>query len=283
MLALDGYHVATIALNLPGPLAVARLAALGARVTKIEPPGGDGFARAAPEWYATLHRGATILCLDLKQAADRARLDEVLAGTDLLITSQRPAALGRLGLAWPGLHARFPRLCHLAIVGHAAPNQEEPGHDLTYLAQSGLLTPPHLPRTLMADIHGSERAASAALALVLARERSGEAGYAEVALADAAEAMSLPLRHRLTGPGRRLGGGFAGYNLYETANGWVAIGALEAHFWQRFRDALGLGDTPTTAAVRAAVLTRGADDWVAWGRKHDVPIVAVEAGKQDGS
>lgn len=275
MRALDGYHVATIALNLPGPLAVARLAECGARVTKIEPPTGDGIARAAPAWYAALHAGATILRLDLKQPGDRARLDGVLAEADLLVTSQRPSALGRLGLAWADLHARHPRLCQLAIVGHAAPDQEVPGHDLTYLAHSGLLTPPAMPRTLMADIHGSERAASAALALLLARERGGEAGYVEVALADAAEALSLPLRHGLTGPGRRLGGGFAGYNLYQTAAGWVAIGALEAHFWQRFRDALGLGDAPTHEAVRATFLTRSADEWVAWGQARDVPIVAV--------
>ena len=67
-----------------------------------------------------------------------------------------------------------------------------PGHDLTYLAHLGLLCPPALPRTLMADIGGAERAVSAVLALLLGRERGGGERYAEVALSDAAEAFAGP-------------------------------------------------------------------------------------------
>ncbi len=265
----------TTALNVPGPLAVARLAEFGATVTKIEPPTGDPLASFAPAWYAALHRGATILRLDLKAADGRARMDGVLAEADALITSQRPAALALLGLDPASLRARFPRLCQVAIVGHAAPHQETPGHDLTYLAATGLLSPPQLPRTLMADLLGAERAASAALALLLARERGGAAGYAEVALADAAEVLALPLRHGLTGDGERLGGGFAGYNLYETAHGWVALGALEPHFWRRFCAAAGLGNNPEPSAVREAFRTRTAEEWVTWAQVHDLPIVAL--------
>ena len=269
-------HIATIALNLPGPLAVARLAEFGARVTKIEPPGGDSFAQAAPEWYAALHHGAAVLRLDLKHPDGRAQLDEILTDTDLFVTSQRPAALRRLGLTWGTLHSRFPRLCQLAIVGHPAPHQDLPGHDLTYLAHTGLLSPPHLPRTLMADLHGGERAASTALSLLLTREQTGQAGYAEVALADAAEILALPLRHGLTGPDNRLGGGFAGYNLYETSAGWVALGALEPHFWQRFRDTLNLGEDPNPTTIRALFLTRTAHQWVAWADENDIPLVRLE-------
>jgi alpha-methylacyl-CoA racemase len=275
MVLLRGVRVASIALNVPGPLAVARLAEFGAAVTKIEPPGGDPLGRGRSAWYAELHQGATVLRLDLKQPDDRARMDGVLAEADLLVTSQRLGALARLGLDWATVHARHPQICQVAIVGHPAPDQDVPGHDLTYLAATGLLSPPELPRTLMADILGAERAASAALALLLARERGGGAGYAEVALSDGAEVLALPLRHGLTGEGRRLSGGFAGYNLYETRAGWIALGALEPHFWQRCRDLLGLCDEPDVATMRAAFLARSADEWVAWGREHDVPIVAL--------
>jgi crotonobetainyl-CoA:carnitine CoA-transferase CaiB-like acyl-CoA transferase len=274
-MALPGFHVVTIALNVPGPLAVARLAEFGARVTKVEPPGGDPLSRGISGWYAELHRGATVLRLDLKQPDDRARMDEILAGAELLVTSQRLGALARLGLDWATVHARHPHLCQVAIVGHPAPDQDLPGHDLTYLAPTGLLSPPEMPRTLMADILGAERAASAALALLLARERGGAAGYTEVALSDGADVLALPLRHGLTGAGRRLSGGFAGYNLYETRAGWIALGALEPHFWQRCRDALDLGDDPEVEAVRAAFMARTAAEWVAWGREQDVPIVAL--------
>jgi crotonobetainyl-CoA:carnitine CoA-transferase CaiB-like acyl-CoA transferase len=248
----------------------------------VEPPGGDPLARGISGWYADLHRGATVLRLDLKQQGDRARMDELLAGADLLVTSQRPGALARLGLDRAAVHARHPRLCQVAIVGHPAPDQDLPGHDLTYLAPTGLLAPPEMPRTLMADILGAERAASAALALLLARERNGGAGYTEVALSDGADVLALPLRHGLTGAGRRLSGGFAGYNLYETRAGWIALGALEPHFWQRCRDLLGLGDNPDMDTMRAAFMARTAAEWVSWGREHDVPIVALDTATPHG-
>ena len=66
-----------------------------------------------------------------------------------------PSALARLGLEWGSLHARFPRLCYVAIVGYLPPHENVPGHDLTYQAAYGMLTPPHLPRVLVADMAGA--------------------------------------------------------------------------------------------------------------------------------
>ena len=147
-------HVVTTALNIPGPVAAARLRDLGATVTKIEPPDGDPLALAAPDWYRELAARQEVVRLDLKQQT----LDELLGEADLLLTSQRTAALARLGLAWEAVHERHPQLSHVAIVGEG----ERAGHDLTYLAGRGLLDPPRLPRTVMADLLGAERAVSAA-------------------------------------------------------------------------------------------------------------------------
>jgi crotonobetainyl-CoA:carnitine CoA-transferase CaiB-like acyl-CoA transferase len=61
-LLLEGIRVVTTALNLPGPLACARLHELGAAVTKVEPPGGDPFERFCPGWYRRLHRGLEVVC-----------------------------------------------------------------------------------------------------------------------------------------------------------------------------------------------------------------------------
>ena len=80
----------SLAVNVPGPTAAARLAALGASVTKVEPPGGDPLAAAHPAWYDELPRGQRVLTLDLKQAADQAILDEAPRASDLLLTSSRP-------------------------------------------------------------------------------------------------------------------------------------------------------------------------------------------------
>jgi len=269
MRSLSGITVVNLSLNLPGPAAARRLQRLGARVVKVEPPAGDPMRHYHAGWYAELAAGQEVVTLDLKSGEGRARLDELLEGADLLITATRPAALGRLGLGWEGLHARFPRLCQVAVVGFPAPRQDEAGHDLTYQAALGLLNPPHMPRTLLADMAGAEQTVGAALALLLGRERGGEGGYAEVALSEAAAAMAEPLRFGTTAPGAILGGGAPEYNLYRAKEGWVALAALEPHFKARLEAALG-GD------YGAAFRGRSAGEWQSWAQQHDIPLVAVD-------
>ncbi len=252
MKVLQDRHVLTLALNVPGPVAAARLAGLGATVTKVEPPGGDPLATVSPTWYRALHEGLAVQQIDLKTPEGRAALEPLLAAADLLLTANRPAALARLGLDWPALHARFPRLTQVAIVGQPSPRADLPGHDLTYVAAAGLVDPPRLPRTLVADLAGAERAIAAALAGLYGRDRGLGAGYSEVSLAEAAADFAAPLEHGLTARSGVLGGAFAGYNLYPTQDGWIAVAALEAHFWQRLRSAV-------QALVDSAVNGSGAD------------------------
>ena len=285
---LEGYRVVNLAVNVPGPVAAARLQALGATVYKIEPPGGDPLAAAAPAWYRSLTAGQVVRRLDLKSQVGQAALADLLAQADLLLTAQRPSALARLGLGPGDLARRFPRLVHVAIVGHPAPRQEEPGHDLTYLAETGLLDPPALPRTLMADLAGAERAVTAALALLLARERGRFVRRVEVSLAEAAASLAAPLEHGLTAPGGPLGGGLPFYRCYPAREGWVAVAALEPHFAQRLLaelarpgqaglaapvppEALGAME----AALASAFRRRSAAEWEAWARERDLPIAAV--------
>jgi crotonobetainyl-CoA:carnitine CoA-transferase CaiB-like acyl-CoA transferase len=267
-------RVVTLAVNLPGPLAVAELRALGATVVKIEPPDGDPLARIKPDWYRALHEGCEIVCLNLKDPVQRARLEEQLAGTDLLITATRPAALDRLGLAWEKLHARFPRLCQVAIVGYPPPQEDIPGHDLTYQAQLGLLDPPRLPRTMIADLAGAQEVVSAALALLFARERGQGANYTHVSLARAAEHFAEPLRQGLTTSGGLLGGNLPGYNLYRARDGWVALATLEPHFWRKLSLELGLS-CADREQLQAVFLTRTALEWEEWGIQRDLPLAAV--------
>jgi alpha-methylacyl-CoA racemase len=86
---------------------------------------------------------------------------------------------------------------------------------------------------LVADLAGAERAVSAALLLLFTRERGRGAGYAQVALSEAAQSFAEPLRQGLTAPGGVLGGGFPGYRTYRARDGYVALAALEPHFWER--------------------------------------------------
>jgi alpha-methylacyl-CoA racemase len=271
---LQGIRVVSTALNLPGPVACARLRDLGAAVTKVEPPAGDPFETYCPSWYERLHTGIERHRIDLKDAAGRERIDSMLAGADILVTAQRASALARLGLDPASLAARHPLLCHVAIGGHPPPDDEVPGHDLTYMAMHGLVQPPAMPPTLFADMAGAERAVSTALALVLARRRDGRGGTRSVSLEEAAQALAQPLHEGLTAPGAMLGGGLAGYNLYAAREGWIAVAALEPHFAERLASSLGLRGL-AIEALRQRFACESAAHWERWGRSRDLPILEV--------
>jgi crotonobetainyl-CoA:carnitine CoA-transferase CaiB-like acyl-CoA transferase len=277
---LAGLRVVTTALNLPGPAACMRLRELGAEVLKVEPPSGDPMRGYDAAWYADLHASIEIRTLDLKAPDGRAAMDALLSGADLLVTAQRPSALARLGLGARELAERFPRLCHVAIVGHAPPDEESAGHDLTYLARAGLVSPPNLPVTLYADMAGAERVVTTALALLLARDRGRPARAAYAPLAEAAEWLAGPLARGLTAPGALLRGGCAGYNVYAAKDGWIAVAALEPHFARGIAQAFGLAELdPASLAERFARET--AAHWETWARARDLPIVAVRSLSPD--
>jgi alpha-methylacyl-CoA racemase len=271
---LEGLRVVSTALNLPGPVACARLRELGASVTKIEPPAGDPFESYCGSWYRRLHAGTRVRRLDLKSDEGRAAFEAVLGASDLLVTAQRASALARLNLDPASLATRYPRLCHVAITGHAAPEEEVPGHDLTYLAVHGLVTPPGLPATLFADMAGAERAVTTALALVIARDRTGRAESLASPLEDAARALAQPLHEGLTRGSALLGGGLAGYNVYAAREGWIAVAALEPHFAQGLAQALGLAEL-TIDGLREKFSGDTAERWEKWARDRDLPLVAL--------
>jgi alpha-methylacyl-CoA racemase len=266
--------VVTLATNLPGPAAAALLCKFGASVTKVEPPGGDALAKFCPAWYRALSFGQRVISLDLKNHDDFGRFEKLLLKTDLLLTASRPAALERLSLGWKRIHRKFPSLCQIALVGYAAPRDHVPGHDLTYLAGVGLLEPPAMPRTLLADLASAERLVSTGLALLLARERTGHGSYAEVPIAEVAEDFSQPLRYGVTSPDGMLGGGSPGYNVYRSSDGWIAVAALEPHFWENLQTKLGVKNA-NYGQLAARFLTRSSGDWERWAAERDLPIAAV--------
>lgn len=266
MSALAGIRLVSLALNVPGPVAVARLVDEGAAAWKIEPPAGDPLTGYSRPWYDALHAQVPVDTIDLKTGDGRRALDARLAVADVLITSQRPAALARLGLAPDALAARHPSLRAVAIVGDTtAP--DHPGHDLTYQAAAGLLGPA-MPPTLVADLAGADRVVSAVL-LVL---RDGPGARRVVGLRQALETFAVPRRHGLTADGGRFGGGDPAYRVYATRDGRVAVAALEPHFRQRLYAALGL---PLDAPLGEVFVTRTSAEWTAFARAHDVPLEAT--------
>jgi alpha-methylacyl-CoA racemase len=275
---LDGIKIVSVAVNVPGPAAAARLVSMGAECTKVEPPSGDQLKSVARQWYDLLLQGQAVLALDLKTQQGQEELARLLGQADLLITSFRPSALQRLGLGWEELHAKYPRLCVVNIVGYPPPHEDVPGHDLTYQAKLGLLRPPDLPITLHADMAGAERCVTTALALLLNFARTGKAERVYVSLYEALGEFTGPLKFGLTSPGGMLNGNFAFYSLYQASDGWIALGALEPVFVKRLIAELNmttlLRDDPRKE-LEQVFTTRTAAEWEQWARERDLPIVAV--------
>ena len=271
---LDGIRVITTAQNVPGPLAAARLRQAGASVTKIEPPSGDPFLELSPAWHAEMHVGIPIERLDLKTGDGQARLAALLAEADVLLTSQRPSALARLNVDPDTLRARFLRLRVLRIVGTVR-DLEQPGHDLTYQAQAGLLGD-GMPRTLAADVMTSERAFAGILALL----RLPGGSVMDVGLVESLDPLMAPLRHGLTAPGGTLGGGAPRYGVYETKLGRIAVAALERHFERELYRHLEL---PVHSDPSSGFLERTAAEWERWARDRGLPIVEVRDWETDPS
>lgn len=270
--SLDGIHVVSIAANLPGPLAAARLAQSGAHVTKVDPPRGDALREFAPAWYAQLVAAQHVVSLDLRVAADRSELDNLFSNADVFLTASRHASLAKYDLTWDRLHERFPRLCYVAIVGERSPHAGRPGHDLTYQAAAGLLRDRTVPPILAADILGAERAVTATFELLLQRERFGISAFAEVALADAAQAFASSMAHGITTADGVLGGAFPMYGVYRSADGWIALAALEPQFRKRVEGELGAHDKN---ALAMAFLAHDGAFWERWGQEHDIPIAVL--------
>jgi alpha-methylacyl-CoA racemase len=296
--ALKGVRILSLALNLPGPAALMRCQHMGATCLKLEPPApkglppgssGDPMGLYNKVAYAQLHDGIKVMTADLKTEAGQAALHKALAKTDVLITSFRPSALVKLQLTWKALHKRYPALSQVAIVGASGPRAEEPGHDLTYMADNHLVPGLDLPPSLYADMGGSLMGSEAVLQAVLLHKSKGKGVFLEVALASAAGYLALPRTWGLTRPpgalgandvGGAVGGAHAGYKVYACQDGRVAVAALEPHFAASLCGAAGIAPgnmftmfAPETHQAVAKFLrgqTRAQLD--ALGVERDIPL-----------
>ena len=291
---LRGVRVVSLALNLPGPAALMRLHDLGARCLKVEPPGpgqtatgrpisGDPMGQYDIGAYAEMHRDVRVLVADLKTERGQAKLAKELATAEVLLTSFRPSALAKLGLGWKLLSRAYPQLSLVEIVGAPGERAEEPGHDLTYLAEAGLVTGTELPPTLLADMAGALMASEATLACLLQARASGKGVRQQVALSQAAEWLAKPRRWGLTLPSGAVGGAHAGYRVYACKDGRVALAALEPHFARALFAVAGLPEpdmrapfapeSRTAIAAWAAGKTRKQLEALAVA--HDIPLFTL--------
>ncbi|MCB2001408.1 MAG: CoA transferase [Burkholderiaceae bacterium] len=237
---LRGVRILSLALNIPGPAALMRLKALGAHCSKVEPPSGDPLGLYQRGAYDTLHQGIQVSCADLRLDTGQKAVHRQLARADVLLTSFRPSALRKLGMDWATLRKAYPRLSQIDIVGSRGDRAEEPGHDLTYMAEHGLVGGLDLPPSLFADMGGSLMAVEAVLGALLRQRVTGKGSHAQVALGEAAAYLGLPRAWGLTAPAGAVGGAHAGYRVYACKDGRVAVAALEPHFATALCSAAGI-------------------------------------------
>lgn len=280
---LRGVRVVSLALNLPGPAALMRLAQMGASCTKVNPPAGDPMAHYTPQGYDTLHKGVKQIACDLKDAKGQQALHALLTSTDVLLTSFRPSALNKLGLGWKALQQQYPALSLVSVVGAPGPLAEIPGHDLTYQAEVDLVPGMDLPASLFADMGGAMMASEAVLKATLIQRTSGKGSFHEVALSDAAAWLALPRHWGMTMPQGAVGGAHAGYKIYPCKNGRVAVAALEPHFAKSLCNAAGIEKSDvkslfsksTHEAIAAFLLSKTRQQLDKLAADKDIPLMTL--------
>lgn len=252
-LLLSGLRVLDLTRNLPGPFATRLLADLGATIVKVEPPEGDP-ARPLAALFEALNHGKECRTVDFRSGADLDRLRAWVQEADVLLDSFRPGVLQGLGLDAATLHALNPRLVMVSITGYGqhGPWAQKAGHDLNFMALSGVLDQMRAPTGELAlsnvqwgDLAGgSAMACIAVLAAVFEMQRTGQGRHLDVSMVHglhaqlvmpkATGAMLAPLLGRRPGAGEDLlNGVLPCYNLYATQDRrHLAVGALEFKFWK---------------------------------------------------
>jgi crotonobetainyl-CoA:carnitine CoA-transferase CaiB-like acyl-CoA transferase len=319
--ALAGVRLLDLSRLLPGPFCTMLLADFGADVIKVEEPHRGDYIR---EWqprigqnsgfHVVLNRNKRSLTLNLKAAAGQKIFRQLVRQADVVLEGFRPGVMARLGLDYESLRALNPRLIYAALSGYGdhGPRAPRAGHDINYLALSGILSysgrdgRPTLPPVQIADLGGGALLAAFSLVLaLLVRERRGEGQYLDLALLDGSFLWNCLRWGKYLADGQIpqpeddvLNQGFACYNLYETKDGrYMSLGALEPQFWQAFCAAVThpewdqadyLEPGPHQEVLKRAVAglfrERTQAAWVAHFSQHDCccePVLNLEEAQRD--
>lgn len=271
---LRGIRVIELAHIMAGPVCGLMLADMGATVIKVEKiDGGDDTRRSVPPAlegesaaYMMMNRGKEGIALDLKAPEGKAILHRLLADADVLVENYRAGTMERLGLGYDTLKLAYPKLiyCALSGFGRTGPYAERPGFDLVAQGMSGLMSvtgagPGEAPMKCGApvtDITAGLLAAMGVLAAYTHRLKTGEGQAVDTSLFEAgitltywqsAIAMATGIAPGPMGSAHPLN---APYEAFQTADGWITVGAANQTNWLRLLDVLGaaeLADDPRFA------------------------------------
>ncbi|MBV9230579.1 MAG: CoA transferase [Chloroflexi bacterium] len=299
--ALEGIRVLDVTQIMAGPFCTMLLADLGAEVIKIENPrGGDDARRMAPPYYngeaaafIAMNRNKYGIAVDIRTPAGKEVLWRLIETADVLVENFRPGTMARLGFGYEEVRARYPALvyCSISGFGQTGPYRERGGFDLVAQAMSGVLSvtgSPEEPAKVgvpMSDLNAGLYASHAILAALLSRTRTGKGQYIDTSLFEAALAYTMWESNEYWATGaapQRLGTAHrlsAPYQVFATANGWIAIGAANQRNWEHLARALERSDllqnpgfasnaermahlTELVETLTATLQTRTTEEWL---------------------
>ena len=320
MMPLEGIRVLDLSRLAPGPFCTMLLADLGADVIVVEAPPEALHGALSPDQvidpnsleraraFNALGRNKRSIVLDLRNEAGRDVFYRLAKTADVVLEGFRPGVVKRLGVDYDTLRAVNSRLvyCSLSGFGQDGPYSSRVGHDINYIALTGMLDmigwkdqPPSIPLNVIADYAaGGLHAAYAILAALLARQKMGRGQYLDSAMSDGvlyllAVALS---QYFASGELNRRGegmltGGFPYYNVYQTKDGgWMSVGALEPHFFANLCHVLDCDDlapfqhdparrTELFDRFRAGFLMKTRDEWVHTFENVDAcaaPVLSID-------
>jgi crotonobetainyl-CoA:carnitine CoA-transferase CaiB-like acyl-CoA transferase len=286
---------------------------MGAHVLKIERPERGDYARQFPPktdgvgaFFAAVNRNKSSMTLNLKSDEGTQIFRELAAESDVVVHSNRPGVMERLGVGPETLRSEHPELIYCSISGYGddGPLVDRAGHDLNYIARAGLLQQnarregdPVVPGFQVADIAGGSLYAALAISAALfQRERTGEGDVVDISMTEGALSLHAPVQGAESAGlehepgGEMLTGGIPAYGVYETADGeYLAVGALEPKFWMELVQAVGVPEIaaeghdtgPSGREAREtlaeAFRERARDDWLEEFEGREVCVEPVQS------
>jgi crotonobetainyl-CoA:carnitine CoA-transferase CaiB-like acyl-CoA transferase len=259
--ALSDLLVLDLSRLLPGPYGSMILADHGARVIAVE---DRRFRADALDALSHINRNKEHMTLNLKNQQGIAVFQSLVKKADVLLEGFRPGVTERLGIDYERICRLNPRIVYCSVTGfgQCGPLRDQAGHDVNFMAASGLLSligpaggAPCIPGVQIGDLAGGLYAAVGILLALAAREKTGRGQYVDVSMTDALKSMAPIAAGRMWADGRPpprgdwlLSHRYACYNVYETADGrHVSVGALENRFWAALCEAF---DVPQYAELQ---------------------------------
>lgn len=261
---LEGIRVLDLSRYLPGPFASLRLAEMGAEVIKIEAkPSGDPGRGLPPHLegagavFLACNPGKKSVAVNLRQAEGVEIVQRLMEKADVVLESYRPSVADQIGLGYEQAKEINPKIIYCSLSGYGQHGKMAAmgGHDINYLAISGVLSEltetekaVGIPGMTIADLAGGMAAVEAILAAIIKRDRKGEGAYLDISLTDTLISWQVvnqavkASRAGYSSLGEMLRE-VVSYRIYETKDQrYMALGALEKKFWVEFCKAVGKED-----------------------------------------